>query len=240
VAQWQYDIRSNGQSIDRGLGVRHHNISAEGKGINAKLFSQPPDAAEIGLWVYEIRSDFSVNGSRAQSANLRDFYPHNFVEPVLTVLAQVPTSYEYNRLSEFVRYTQKRAVTYDQRDLAIPVIKFVLQPRGSSRYRHQGLGLEGFIPRMPRGATRFQYAHDVQFDFVVTRSQYGLMRDEAGKANELLSWAQIVLIDPKSGYAYRPNTPGYDDVFEDKPTAVLPPDNRPKPPAPPIPIHPNP
>lgn len=225
MAEWRYNRSADRLPIDRGLGVRHHNVSAEGKGVNAKLYSQPPESAEIGLWVYEVKADFSVNGTRAQSAKLRDFYPHNFVQPVLTVLAQVPTSYEYNRLSEFIRHTQKRAVFYDQHDLDTPAITFLLQRRGIHTLRgtkggHQGLSLEGFIPTMPRGATRFQYAHDVQFDFVVTRSKYGLMNDAPYTARKLLAWAEVVLKGPDGLATRRSDAFVEDPTFE--PTDLLP------------------
>lgn len=220
---WQYNA-INRLPIDRGLGVKHHNVSAEGKGINAKLWSQSPGSQEIGLWVYEVSADFTVAGSRAQSAKTRDFYPHNFVQPILTVKAQAPTNYEFNRLSEFVRHTQKRAVFFDQHNLDTPSITFLLQRRGRHTLRntkgpHQSLSLEGFIPTFAHGAKRFEFAQDFTFTFVVTRSKYGLMNDgRAYAALSLRSWAEIVTKNQKTGVAVRSN-----DTFITDPTAAKPP-----------------
>lgn len=228
MGAWAYNEGVGRQPIDRGLGVQHHNRSAEGRGINAKLITQAPESAEIGLWVYDVAADFKVAGQRAQSPKTREFYPRNFVQPVLSVKAQVPTNYEFNRLAEFIRHTHKRAVFFDQHNLDTPAITFILQRRGRSTARgtkggHQGLRIEGFIPSAPRGAKRFEFAHEVEFEFVVTRSKYGLMRDEATVARKLLSWAEVVT-KGADGLATRRDNPFEIDPTADNPSLAAPPD----------------
>lgn len=198
MAEWVYQ-GTNGP-IAQGQGVRHHDVNASQKGASARLYNQVGD--HISLWVYEVESGFEMAGTRAQSAQKRDFYPHNFVQPALKVRGQTANNYEFNRLSEFVRFAQRRGVFYGEHGLDRPTIDFVLFGNGVKTARghkgeHQALKLEGIIPTIPRGARRFEFAHDYEFDFIVTKSVSGLMKDEEYRARKLLSWAEIVT--PGSG-----------------------------------------
>jgi hypothetical protein len=216
MAEWVY---TGNIPIDKGHGVQHRARSREHTThTSAALTNQAGDY--IALWVYEVEAAFELAGSRAQSAGFRSFYPHNFVQPKLTVRGQTVNNFEYNKLSEFIRETQRKAVYYDTRGLDAPVIGFTIYKGGVNTARgtkgsHQQLDLDGFIPAFGRGARRFEFAHEFEFDFIVTRSVSGLMKDEAYKARKLKSWAEIVTKPDDKSFAQVGRT-----AFEDDPDGV--------------------
>lgn len=211
---WSQSERAQGFfPIDRGLGVRHHNVSPADNGANARLYSQ--GGQYLSLWVYEVEASFEMAGTRAQGKGHRDFYPHNFVQPALTIRGQTANNYQYNLLSMFVRRTQLRGVFPASGDEAVT---FVLDKGGRDTARgtkgaHQKLVISGFIPAIAFGAKRFQFAHEYEFQFVVTKSKLGLMQDEDVVARKLKSWAEIVIKPDDAAYVKWGDT-----AFEDVPT----------------------
>lgn len=203
MAEWVYQGVA---PIDRGLGVRHQDIGT--RGSRALLRNQAGD--EIALWVYEIETSFSMDGALVQSVHHREFYPHNFVQPTLTVRGQTPNSFEYNRLSEFIRESHQKAVFYDESGYVSPAIRFELRGGGHTTERntkgyHQRLVLRGFVPKFGRGARRFEFSQNYEFDFVVTRSLTGLMTDERVAGLQLKAWAEVVADPSADGFVRDPD-----------------------------------
>lgn len=213
MAEWVYP-GTNGP-IAKGYGVKHHDVNASQKGASGRLYNQAGDW--ISLWVYEVEASFEMAGTKVQSAQLRDFYPHNFVQPALTVRGQTANNYEFNRLSEFLRSAQRRGVSFSEHGLDRPTVDFVLFGRGHNTARghkgvHQRLRLEGIVPAFGRGAKRFEFAHDYEFDFIITKSVTGFLHDEQYNARKLLSWAEIITPAGKDGSVVRS-----DSAFQEDP-----------------------
>lgn len=163
------------QPIDQGYRVKSPNRPPDNNGRRANGangFLENANGQRVGLWVNEITADFELAGSLAQSAMQRDFYPHNFTQPKLSIGGQTTNNYEYNRLADFVRQSQLDAL-----DMATNgfILKFVcVQPddvrqpvRETMRGRHQHISIDGFVATIKKGGTRFVTAHTYQFDFVV-------------------------------------------------------------------------
>ncbi len=246
MGRWRYTPTAKQNPIDTGWGVKHSRTapaspagSLNPNGVNqdneptsnARLRAQNGDY--IDLWVYEIASDFRMNGSRAQSAGHRDFYPRNFVQPSFMVRGQAPSNYQYNELAEFIRSTHLRAINYLGDKYTPPAITFELD--GSPTYRlpkrnahddivqvvtrtaegkrnlrgsHLPMTLRGLVPKFGRGARRFEFAKDWEFEFVVTRSVDWLFNDQRYKARQLQSWSDQITKGALDSYAQRGKT-GY-------------------------------
>jgi hypothetical protein len=58
------------------------------------------------LFVTAVDIDFEVSGSTAQSRLTRDFYPHNFVQPVFQISGQSIDNVDYAQMCEFIRESQ--------------------------------------------------------------------------------------------------------------------------------------
>lgn len=215
MGQWVYKAGLNGrQPIALGFGVQIARNSPQDTGDasgNASLTNQNGDT--IKLWVHDITSDFKMEGATAQSRFKREFYPHNFVQPSFKVKGQCADNYQYNTLAEFIGESQHKAVFHDEQNLKFPTIVFELAPGGVDTARnhkgaHGGLTLRGFVPSFERGATRFEFAKEYEFDFVVTRSEAGFMgEDDRYKGRKLLSWAELITKATAESLAVRGTSP---------------------------------
>jgi hypothetical protein len=203
MGRWQYKptAANDGPPIDQGMAVMPaRNSPTRTEGVkddvivgNARLTNQTGDV--LDLWVYEVTANFAMAGNTAQSRGRRDFYARNFTQPSFTVKGQAASNYQYNELAEFVRFSHRAAVNYVQRDLDFPTIRFELFAGGTDTIRnhkgsHRRMVLRGLIPKVERGATRFEFAKDYEFNFVVTRSLDGLMTDDAYHALRMQSWME--------------------------------------------------
>lgn len=62
----------------------------------------------IDLWLTDITADFVVNGETAQSRMLREHFQRSFADVTLTLVGNVASTQEYNRLASFVRESHWR------------------------------------------------------------------------------------------------------------------------------------
>lgn len=184
--------------IDQGRGVYRKNADPRENGANGRMTNQKGE--EIDFFIEEIESSFSMTGSTAQSRNVREFMPHNIVQPVIKVTGIAPSNFEYNRMAGFVRASQYFAVNYgeDTREVLTTSgkkvrtetvrlwIKNGQAPKvwngsktkggeGGAEGRHvKGVHVpwqvEGYIKSMRAGGERFNYAPKFEFEFYVAQS----------------------------------------------------------------------
>lgn len=94
---------------DRGYGVATPDIDPAFNQANAFMLNQVGEG--IGLWVEEIEANFEMVGTTGQSRKVRQFFPHNMVQPFITIRGQTPNSYQYNRLAAFIRASHYNALS---------------------------------------------------------------------------------------------------------------------------------
>jgi hypothetical protein len=148
----------------------------------------------IYLWVTDVTASFEMGGSFAQSVRNRSWYPRNFTQPTISFTGVAPNSYQFNRLAEFVRGSQLRALR-DQDGGGI--IKLVMPSRGidvkrGQKGRHQAYTMNGYIKNVARGAKRFENVPTWTFDFILAFSYQGLFKTNEATTRALMSWADVV------------------------------------------------
>lgn len=190
----------------------------------------------IDFYVEDIQADFSVAGSTGQSRTLRQFFPHNMVQPSIVVSGTQPNSHQYNRLGAFIRVSQYLALaglrlrddntpvrnaTADGRNFIIQTVRLLISngtkdvvvPSGRTiKGVHRPWRLEGYVKSMQAGAERFQQAPAYAFEFIIAESQSGIWQDHAVIGDQIRSWMQIFQSAGKNGFV-RPgdtNTGGGD------------------------------
>lgn len=104
------------------------------KGANGRLINVLGDY--VDFYIEEIEADFQMEGTTAQSQRLRQFFPHNFAQTTLTVRGRAPNSFQYNRLSAFVRASHQFAMrgrempSYANTD----VLRYIVHPKTGEQY----------------------------------------------------------------------------------------------------------
>lgn len=183
---------------------------------NMRLIDQKGVA--IDLWIHEFDTSFQMGGSTGQSRYHRQFFPRNFTQPVTTVSGRVANTYEYNRLSAFVRrshYYALRADEYaaDQKQTtgsiqnrhldsgaAIPTVTMIFRGGGlpaayNAKGVHKPWVVEGYIKSMPAGARHHDPAPEFKFDFIISQSHFsattGIYEDNLVVGSQLLTWMDV-------------------------------------------------
>lgn len=215
-------------STTRGRDARPINRTTEArlyKSANGVMTNQLGEKAYI--WIDEMEADFAVGGSAAQSHKVRQFFPHNFVQPNITVNCTFPTQHFYNTFGAFVRSShiyalsgfelQNAGVRVRQRRgargrrYALTTVKFWVKGgnksfKGSktSKGHHSPWLLEGYIQSVQAGATKFEYAPTLSFDFTVAESKdtkkIGIWNDEAVRGSEIRPWLDIFKSRPHNDF----------------------------------------
>lgn len=230
---------------------RHKNIypmkNSLGRGYAVRLPSGNPTKKANGrfinilgeyidLYIEDIQSDFSMAGSTGQSRTLRQFFPHNMVQPSIQVTGISTNSHHYNKLAAFIRVSQHLALAGQRlresdipfrnildangHVVAIPTIRFLISngtkdfdiPRHGRTIKgiHKPWRLEGYVKSMAAGAERFQQAPRFAFEFLIAQSQSGIWHDHAVVGDQIRSWMQIFRGGGKHGFI-RPGDPHPDN-----------------------------
>ncbi len=106
--------------LDQGYGVTAFPKSPSKLGANARFVNIRGEAIEF--WIEEMTANFGMTGTTGQSHKLRQFFPHNIVQPSITVTGIAPNSYQYNRLAAFIRVAQHDGLLGQElRTLGIPL-----------------------------------------------------------------------------------------------------------------------
>jgi hypothetical protein len=188
---------------------------------HANGFLQNQRGERIGLWVNGVDASFSMAGETYQSRKKREFYAHNFAQPVITISGQTPNTYQFNRLAEFVRGTHKQALHLrDQREIALVKLRIrgekPTETTGKSRTikgAHRPIAVDGFITMVERGAERFINAPDYQFDFVIVYAHNWMDLEERQVRRVRFESILKIIQDPDRGYKFvkQPTAPGKED-----------------------------
>lgn len=201
--------------IHRGYGVSQPGVNPRKKKANGRMTNQKGE--DIDFWVDEIEANFAMTGSTAQSRNVRQFMPHNVVQPVITVKGRAPNSYQYNRMASFVRSSHhnaldlsdqlREAVVPSGRKVKVETVRLLIRNgefpqiwNGNGPNRHvKGVHvpwqLEGYIKSMKAGGERFNQAPEFSFEFFVAESVFkqgninmGMWEDIRVYGSELKPW----------------------------------------------------
>jgi hypothetical protein len=171
----------------------------------------------IYMWLNEITSNFSMAGSTAQSKRKREFYAHNFVQPAIGLAGQTPNTYQFNRLSEFIRESHLDAMNDGDKLLLLRVIArgedFPEGARANIRGKRQHIAVDGYINTADRGAERFVNAPDFNLEFTVSRVHKLLgIQDDPVFRVQFTSIMDLIK-DPPKGVEYEQG--GQPDTIEE-------------------------
>lgn len=184
-----------------GFWVTHPEMSPDSEGEpqkQANAYLEDQNGSRVFMWVDDVTADFAMTGNTAQSRKRREFYPHNFSQPVLRIHCQTPNSYEYNRIGAFIRAAQRDAVS-DGDLKEQPLLRLRINSGGQNTARkvtrghHNRIAVDGYVTSAPRGAERFVNAPDFEFDFVITKAWNFLgLQDDATVSAELATIFDIL------------------------------------------------
>lgn len=171
----------------------------------------------VPLWVYEYEVDFTLAGSTGQSQMTRTFFPRNFQQAQFTIRCQTPNQFEYNRTAEFIRYSQRKAIsTGDPATLQVNSggsstlqddTGNVVARLNGLRGRNKGFLADGYVEQIQRGGEFGEFAPEFEFSFVVATMRAGLWTDQPVTIRNLKSWAEILKDNPGDvGYVVDPDT----------------------------------
>lgn len=90
--------------LRRGYGVTGSDTDPGKRSANARFINIKGE--KIDFYIEEMSANFSMAGTTGQSHHVRQFFPHNMVQPSITITGRAPNSYQYNRLSAFIRVGQ--------------------------------------------------------------------------------------------------------------------------------------
>lgn len=178
--------------IKRGYGVADPDINPAERQSNGRMTNQKGE--NIEFWVEEIVANFAMTGSTAQSRNVRQFMPHNVVQPTITVIGRAPNYFQFNRLASFVRASHYNALHTGQQireeltpgghKVKVETVRLLVRngrepgvwnaQRTAEGKRVKGIHVpwlvEGYIKSMKAGGERFNPAPQFAFEFFVAES----------------------------------------------------------------------
>lgn len=167
MARKDFTVRPGRPSVTQGYDVAATTRALRG-GENCTLLDMGT-SEKIDLWAYELKTDLALEGSTAQSANTRTFFPRNFTQQSYQILGQAPNQEHFGTLSEFV-YTHQRNATKTGK-----LVRLWLRstPKGYSingiKGNHKPIMALGYVRSFKRAHNRHEYAPNYQFEFVVAR-----------------------------------------------------------------------
>lgn len=192
ASPWQYNYPGERKPVvttDQGY---HVNTPDGGPGRPSEsrftAYLESDEGHRRYMHVHDIGMNFELSGSYAQSPGFRAFYPHNFVQPRVTISGQTASQADYAGLVEYIRRCQKQALSLGSQDFTT---KLVIPSGGPGKPSHNytGHSLTGHIQRIERTAERFVNAPEFQFEFIVVAAYAGLYHtatsDPSGTLNEL-------------------------------------------------------
>lgn len=91
--------------IAKGWGVTSQNVRRQTNGMMVNQLGE-----QIKFYIEEIELDFELAGTTGQSRTLRQFFPHNMVQPSIKVRGRCPNSFQYMELGAFIRASQMLAL----------------------------------------------------------------------------------------------------------------------------------
>jgi hypothetical protein len=187
ASSWNPNSQQGGPHLpfDRGFWATRPNFPPDNKGESrngSNAFLENGRGERVYMWVNEVTANFALSGTTAQSAKRRSFYPHNLAQPSITVGGQTPNTYEYNRLSAFIRDGHLKQVAGKGDDEGVFALRVYAGGKNTTRDIQRGrrkqISVDGYIQNAAAGATRFINAPPFQFTFIITRAYKFLSLDD--------------------------------------------------------------
>lgn len=168
--QYGYDVAATSSRIPRGQ--------------NATLSFQ--NQSDLGLWVYEVNTQFAMSGTMGQSPRTRSYFPHNMVQPSVNLMCQFPNLKLYGDAAEWLRYTQINL----QGLISLKVIPRETGVKGLS----DPIDAKGYVTDVRRTHQRFVYAPEMTLNFVILSSSAPAIwgDDTQVTPRKIKSWADII------------------------------------------------
>jgi hypothetical protein len=138
-------------SIAAGYGVNMPGSNPSDRAPSARLINQRGEM--LDLWVEEMEASFQMAGETAQSRGVRQFFPHNMVQPSITLRGRSPNSYQSQRLAAFVRVSQHSALHADElanagvairnqtvagQQFVIPTVRLIIRNHANGIFPYDG------------------------------------------------------------------------------------------------------
>lgn len=170
------DIYPTNNPIDKGYGVKP---PTKAKQKNLRL-SQYRGGKLERLFLYA--TDFEIGaemaGETAQSANVQQMFPSNFVQPNIAITGIARNSFEYNQLANFVRLSHHYALNGSDRERTVQMILsnghrgFPYKGqrengRQITKGKHQEWEVLGYIQTVRAGGKAHDFAPIYQFIFTI-------------------------------------------------------------------------
>jgi len=198
--------------IDTGYAVKtKHKGANDSKTWSGMLITNNNNV--LKLWIEDVVMDFSMSGSAGQSRYRKQFYPKAFNQPTMKVSGRMPNQFEYNKLASFIRESHFDALNQVNRNIGevfadnkydTNTIRFFIkgtssgtqtQPKRNLKGNHLPLGFRGYIKNIAAGATKFEFAPQFKFDFVIASSvdtgQVGIYSDTLDLGTQIMSWMDL-------------------------------------------------
>lgn len=221
MSDYNHDQYSSGQiyplqnPIDGGWGVTYKNVNPRQGNANGRMTNQVGE--EIDFYIEEIETNFAMSGTTAQSRNVRQFMPHNVVQPAIKITGTAPDNHQYNRLASFVRSSHYHALHYGEatretittsgkkvktetvrlwiKNGETPEVWNANGNRKSVKGVHVPWLVEGYIKSIQAGGERFNFQPKFEFEFYVAESIFkqggqnlGMWEDTRIYGAELKPW----------------------------------------------------
>jgi hypothetical protein len=187
------DIYPLHNPLKKGYGVREPDVNPAANRANGFLLNQKNE--KIEFWIEDLKANFGMTGSTAQSRSLRQFFPHNVTQPSITVLGKAPNSFQHNRLAAFVRASHANALGTGLRHevvghkvIPVTTVRLVVKHGGHGEFPYNGerqfkngtprpgqtvkgthrpWAVEGYIKSMQAGARKENQAPPFEFEFFI-------------------------------------------------------------------------
>jgi len=204
IAPSNYEIYPTKLSIKKGHGVKENDQKAPGL-HNAQFINQ--DNQVLEFYVTDLSMTSSNAWSVAQSRNVQQFFPYNFVQPTLQIKGISRNSYQFNRMSNFVRQSHNLALNGS----GSPLVTFSLSPTAGKfsssqegfpyngrtvKGKHAKWFARGYIDNIMAGGRKENHAPEFEIVFTIARvtvtSAEGktLMDDQTATASAMTSWME--------------------------------------------------
>lgn len=145
------------------------------------------------LWVYDLRTNFSLVGATAQSVRTRSFFAHNMAQPSLSLDCQFEDQGIYADTVEYIRSNH-----WDLSSL----MRLYIQPNNTGvatgdrmRGSHGAIYVEGYVKSVRRSHKRFEYAPEMSFDFVISnvlQGPGGYWKGEPATVTKMATWNALI------------------------------------------------
>lgn len=195
----------------KGWAVKSPNVDPTENEPNGRFVNQKNEF--IDFWVEDAVTNFALTGITAQSRNVRQFMPHNVVQPGITIKGRAPNYFQYNRLASFIRSSHWNAINEEEltkirktstntgSQINARMIRFVLRNGVLKNFPYNGRHvkgehrpwvLEGYVKSIQAGGRRFNPAPEFEFEFIVCSSKnsenIGMWEDTLIAGRELMPW----------------------------------------------------